>query len=346
MGKARAHIKEPNNLLGALLVLVHALAIAVLYGLTKELRNELSTNLILFLYKFSILLMILPFCLRQGFKSIRTKKLPLHILRGLLSLSGSVAFFYAVKFIELVDATAVGYLEQVLWAVIGMVYFAEKITLAKVLSVILSFLGAVLIVYPELITFNQNVIQIMLTNNSFKGFNYYYVFVFLSIILWTGNCVVVKLLSNTESTKTQLFYVMMFSSLFAIPVAFFKWEDGGAGMNFLYWTVKSYSFDELGLKLEHISMILLLALCYFIHSITFFIALKHAELSAVIPFDYSRLVFTGLIGYMFFNEMPEFGEVIGLLLIVVSGVYLIKTEASRARKKTKQKELQVEYENL
>jgi drug/metabolite transporter (DMT)-like permease len=345
MGKAKAFFKEHNNLLGALLVLIHALAIAILYGLIKELRNELSTNLIMFLYKFLILLMILPSCLRQGLKSIRTRKLHLHVVRALLSLSGGLAFFYAVKFIELVDATAVGYLEQVLWAVIGMVYFAEKVTIAKIASVILSFLGAVLIVYPEVITLNHNGIQIMLNNNSFKGFNYYYIFVFLSIILWAGNCVVVKLLSNTESTKTQLFYVMMFSSLFSMPVAFFEWDGGSSGTNFLYWTVKSYSFDELGLKLEHVPMILLLALCYFIHSITFFTALKHAELSAVIPFDYSRLVFTGLIGYMFFNEAPKFGEIIGLLLIVASGVYLIKAETNRVRNKTKQRELQVEYEN-
>jgi len=113
MSNAKAYSNEYNNLLGALLILTHALAIAVLYGLIKELRSELSANFIMFLYKSFIFLMVLPFCLRQDFKLIRTKKLHLHVLRALLSLGGGLAFFYAVKFIELVDATAVSYLEQV-----------------------------------------------------------------------------------------------------------------------------------------------------------------------------------------------------------------------------------------
>jgi S-adenosylmethionine uptake transporter len=288
--------------------------------------------------------MILPFCLHKGFKYIKTKKIHLHILRSILSLGGSVSFFYAIKYIELVDATAVGYLEQVLWAIIGMVFFAERITLTKIISVILSFLGALIIMYPEVIIHNQNGIFILSDNLSFGGFNIYYIFVFLSIILWASNCTVVKLLSKTESNKTQLFYVMMLTTLFAFPVAFFQWQ-GVEGMSFLHWTVRSYSFDELGLKLQHITIILILALCYFIHSITFFKALKLAELSIVVPFDYSRLVFTGIIGFVFFNEYPQFGAMVGFFLIIISGIFLIRSETLHNKDKNKKQELQVEFEN-
>lgn len=345
MNKLTTYFKENGNIYGAILILTHALAVSILYGIVKELRNELSTNLIMFLYKFFIFITILPSCLRYGFNQMKTKKLHLHVLRSLLSLSGGLAFFYAVKFIEIVDATAVGYLEQVLWAIIGMLFFAERITIAKIISVILSFLGTILIIYPEIITLNHHEISIVFDKSSFKGFNHYYIFVFLSIILWAANCAVVKLLGRSESTKTQLFYVMMFSSLFAMPGAFFQFDSIASNGHLFAWTIKSYSFEELGLKLQHITMILILALCYFIHSITFFKALKHAELSAVVPFDYSRLIFTGIIGYMFFNESQEFGEVIGFVLIMCSGIYLIKSEASRTKSKAKQKELQVEYEN-
>jgi S-adenosylmethionine uptake transporter len=75
-----------------------------------------------------------------------------------------------------------------------------------------------------------------------------------------------------------------------------------------------------------------IALCYLIHSIAFFKAFKFAEMSTVMPFDYSRLVFTGILGYLVLNEVPDRYSLLGYALIVIGGMCSIFYETHRNRK--------------
>jgi len=343
--------QERKNLFGIIFMLINAVSIAVLYTAVKELRTELDSNLIVFLYKFSILILILPWVFKDGLKGLRTKKFYLHALRGFLSISGSLCLFFAIKFIELSDITAIGYLEQVLLVLVGVLIFKEASTVTKYIAVAMSFLGAMVVVYPEVIQFSEYGIP-YLTPRGLKGdFNEYYIFVFLSILFWGSNCVVIKLLGRTEETRTQMFYVLLFSCIYAYPLAFLDWVEQGelfAGIPYML-PVGHHTFGELELATHHLPYLALLALCYFIHSIAFYKALTYSEFSVVIPFDYSRLIFAGIFGYLFYQETPEFGSYFGYLLIIASGVVLVRSEKKRMkRQKLKDKqimELEEEYEH-
>lgn len=343
---------EKKNLFGISFMLLNAISIAVLYTAVKELRTDLDSNLIVFLYKFSILVCILPWVFKNGLAGLRTKKFPLHALRGFLSISGSLCLFFAIKFIELTDITAIGYLEQVLLVLVGIFLFKEASSTTKYVASLASFLGAVLVIYPDIIVLQEGSWIPTLSPHGLKGdFNEYYIFVFLSILFWGSNCVVIKLLGKTEETRTQMFYVLLFSCIYAYPLAFLDWvEDGELFAGIPYYTaVGHHAFHELGLGMEHVPYLALLGLCYFIHSIAFYKALSYADFSVVIPFDYSRLIFAGIFGYFFYLETPEFGSYWGYLLIVISGIALVRSENRRMKKqKLKEqqiKELEEEYEH-
>lgn len=332
---------EANAVLGILFMLINALSIAVVYAVAKELTQELTSHLVVFLYKFSILIFALPWCFSEGLKSIKTNRILMHASRGFLSISGSLCLYYALKHIDLVDITAIGYLEQVILVIVGILYFKEKATVAKILGIILSFIGAVIVIYPDIIEMNIHFLE----NREIENFNPYYIFVFLSIFFWATNCTVVKILGRTEKTKVQLFYVSLFSSLWAFPLAFMKWEQVTSFMGLpISLPQELINFSDLGLKVEHIKYIAILAVCYFIHSVAFFKALQYADLSTVIPFDYSRIVFAGLFGYFLFGEDPSYGSYVGYILIVVAGLYIIHSEAKRRRKLKENQILQIEEE--
>ena len=82
-------------------------------------------------------------------------------------------------------------------------------------------------------------------------------------------------------------------------------------------------FSTIGINGRHFIFIAVLALCYFLHVIGHFKALKHAELSIVVPFEYTRLIFAGIFGYFFFNEVPHTLSYLGYALIIGSGNILI-----------------------
>ena len=142
------------------------------------------------------------------------------------------------------------------------------------------------------------------------------------------NCLVIKILGATERTKAQLFYVMLFSSVFSLPLALYEWRP---------------------VELPHTKDILGLALCYLIHYVAFFKAFKYADMSTVMPFDYCRLIFTGILGYFLLQEIPDRYSIFGYILIIFGGLFSIHYETRRKYKKltaAKKVELESEYEQV
>jgi S-adenosylmethionine uptake transporter len=286
-----------------------------------------------------ILIFALPWCLSSGFHGLKTEKIWLHASRGLFSTLGALSIFYAIKHIGLGDVTAITKLEQIALLIIGILYFKEQITKTKIGVIIVSLLGAVMIIRPDFFPYGPD------NTAESVGFNSYYVFVFLTIVFWGINSTVIKVLGKTEKTKVQLFYVMLFSCMIAFPVSFMEWHTYTK-----IWVVEikypTHFVDvtALGLEWGHLKYIALLALCYFGHVVGYFKAFKHAELSVVVPLEYTRLVFAGILGYIFFAETPLAVSLGGYVLIIFGGLFLFKAEHRKA-KKQRLKELEAEVDN-
>jgi S-adenosylmethionine uptake transporter len=334
-----------NNLYGILFMLLNTAALATLYAAMKHLTKSLGSNQAVFFYKFSLFIIILPWVFKDGLQSIRTGQIKLHVLRGFLSIGGTLAFMYALQFVDMIDVTALGYLEQVLLVIIGMLYFREKVTKSKIFAIFASFFGALIIVYPDIINFKNGWIPVLFQNKNFSDFNYYYLFTLLAVFFWTSNCIIVKLLGKTERTKIQLFYVTLFSCIFCFPTAFFEWKTVEVVGLLLKLPQRMVSFDEIGLKFEHMKFIAIIALSYFAHSISYFKALKYSEISSVVPFEYTKVVFVGILGYYFFAEIPDAYSYVGYILITGAGLILIKSERKRRKHAKKLQQLQEEYEH-
>lgn len=51
-------------------------------------------------------------------------------------------------------------------------------------------------------------------------------------------------------------------------------------------------------------------------------ALKYAEASFLSSFFYQQIIWMVFLGWMIFGDMPDFGTVVGSLLIIITGIYL------------------------
>ena len=61
-------------------------------------------------------------------------------------------------------------------------------------------------------------------------------------------------------------------------------------------------------------------------------ALRGAEASAVLPYDYGRMIFSSLIGYFAFAEIPDRWTWIGSAIIAGSAIYIARREAQLAKR--------------
>lgn len=294
------NLKNDKNFLGILMMIIQAFAMSVLYLVIKELTKTLHPFQISFLYKFAIFIFILPWCLTNKYskdnnKSVfKTKKFPLHVAHGVFSMLGTLCFVIAMGEINPLDAAAISLFDHVLLIFIGVIFFKEKLLHSKIVAIVLSTAGAIFIIKP-----------------GFKDFNLSYVYIFMAAGFWSVNNSVIKMLTKTERSKVQLFYSMGFASLFSFPMALSEWQS---------------------LEVEHIQYLLALAFCYLVHKVTFYKSYKFSEITVVMPFDYTRLIFTGLLSYFILDKIPDMYSVLGYALITIGGLYLI---AHEAKKKTK-----------
>ena len=60
-----------------------------------------------------------------------------------------------------------------------------------------------------------------------------------------------------------------------------------------------------------------------------FTAYSIASPAVVSPFEYSILLWSPLIGWLYFNEVPTYNTIIGILIIMSSGVYIFMREKAK-----------------
>lgn len=59
-----------------------------------------------------------------------------------------------------------------------------------------------------------------------------------------------------------------------------------------------------------------------------------AEASAILPFDFTRLPFAALVGYVFFDEIPDLWTWTGAAIIIASAIYIARREAALGKRLT------------
>jgi len=55
------------------------------------------------------------------------------------------------------------------------------------------------------------------------------------------------------------------------------------------------------------------------------LALRVGEATAVAPFDYTRLIFAALIGFLLFSEIPDGWFWAGSAMIVAANLYIVRS---------------------
>ena len=320
--------QSQHSLYGILFMLINTLALAGLDIAVKTLRQDLHAGMIVFLYKFSLFIIILPWVFKDGIKLLKTKRLISHVLRSLFSVAGALCFYHGLYFVNMADAAALENLQYLIVAIFGILFFAEEISITKIIAIILAFIGAIIVVNPDIISEFGN------TSVS-TNYNTGHILILLAISFWACNTITVKLLTSTENNKTQMFYLLLTASILAIPPAFIKWREVVIlGIN-LPLAPEFFDLSDLNIKIDHLLLIGFIAICYFVHGVMYFNALK-SELSVVIPFRYTKLMFSAFFGWLFLAEQHNSLSYIGYALIIIAGLLLVKSQVQKLASKKKE----------
>ena len=254
----------------------------------KFLSKDLPpTQAAFFRYLFGLIL-ILPLIRLQFKKS--TKKIPIlkHGLRGVVHGLAVVLWFFSVANIPMADVTAINYLTPIFTTIGAILIFKEAITFNRIFALILSFIGAMLILKPgyEVLS-NGKIAQL------------------LSTIFFAISYLIAKNLTKTESTHSIVIFLTLFATITLLP------------FTLLIWT-KPIMADLLLL----LGVAILGTLGHYFMTI----ALSLAPLTITQPVIFFQLIWSTLIGLLLFDESLDFFILIGGALIVIAIVRLSANE--------------------
>ena len=261
----------------ALIASFCAVLMSVFLKLAQEDSNVFTVG---FLRFFFGLLLITPIIIQSNFKIYNTINFKLHILRCIINVPMMIFGFAALTYIPLEQIKAIGFLSPILVVILSVIFLGERIYLIRTFSLILGFIGTLIILRPGFIEINIGVYMVL-----------------ASALLWSCVIIITKFMSKNDSAITILTFQYTFVTLFTLPLAIIYWNNP--------------SFISLFYTLLAAIVGTVLHLC--INN-----AYKLSDLSIIQPVWFTQLVFASFLGFIIFGSLPDFFTWIGAILVFIS----------------------------
>ena len=275
----------PIKVRAIVLVSAGAILLTVMAVFVKILGARLHPAELMFCRAFIGFLIFAPWLLVQGgFSVIRTKRPGMHLARGFFGACGNYCFFFAITHLVLADAMALQFSRPLFMIVLA---FLCEVAGARRIGVTLAgFAGILVMLRPFGGGFDPDGL------------------VAVAGALFGGLVVIsIKKLSSTEPTRRIIFYYAFYTALFsAIPAAYF-------------WVTPT---------LAEFWILLLIGFLGIIGQSCLTQGFTLGEATVTVPFDYMRIVYSGIFGLLLFAEIPSWWSVAGAALIVGSNLYLLR----------------------
>jgi len=282
-----------NTSQGILMMACSSATIAVLWAMLRVASETMHPFFILFWRSAFGVMILLPWFMRVGVSSLRTKKLHLHFLRSVCGVTAMGGIFYSIAHIPLGQAMAINY-SGPLFATLGAtLLLGERIRQRRIIALLIGFAGMLLVVRPGMNDFSWGLIAAL-----------------VGVLGMAGSLLSVKVLSATEANAA----IIVYGNLLALPIPF--------GLALAHW--HAMSWFEFGL-------LVLIGLTSTVAQLFMNRALKLAEASAVLPVDFLRLVFVTILAATLFGEETQLLTWIGAGVILCSTVYIARRESKAAR---------------
>jgi len=268
-------------------------------AMAKHLGQLLYTPLqILFLRAALALPVVLVATLTLGGRRMLVSRhVGLHLARGAINLVSAVCFYTGLRYLPLAENIAIAFAAPLFVTALSVWWLKESVDARRWLAVGLGFVGVLLVVRPGAATFQAAAALPLITA-------FFYGLLMISA----------RAIGRSEGMLTTMLYIVIGQLVCASLIIPWFWRT--PDWPHLPFFVGVALLSTLGLTL-----------------ITQ--AFRIAPASVVAPFDYSGLGWAVLLGWLFWDEVPQPLAYLGMACIVVSGLYIVWRENRQGRRRRK-----------
>lgn len=280
-----------SNLRGILYMVLANGSITLNNGMLKLVLAELPLFETMFLRAIIIVVLGVPLlAAMSGISSARHMLSPAVLARNLVECGASICFVFAVANAPLADLTAILQLTPMLVLLGSVVFFGDRVGKGAAALIVLALFGALLVAQP-----------------GSAGFQPFLLLGMLSAALSAGR----DLFGRKVPREIPALAVALGVSLFTAVAS------GGLTLTLERWVPPTL---EQTLLIGGAGALLTLAQLFL------FLSFRVAKASAVLPFAYTGTLWALAIGAALFGTVPNALALVGIVLIVVSGVLVVAIE--------------------
>ena len=300
-----------NNPKGIIFILLAMMVFSVQDGIMKHIYSFVSLYEVYLIRTIVSFLLILIFLKYKKKPIVFKSKYPfLTSCRVILFFFGFSSFYISLTVLPLGTATALFFVTPFLITIFAHFFLKEKIGPRRWSAVVVGFIGVYITLNPD-----------------FSNFNYLSLLPILCAFCYSSSMIIIKKTSDKDNVYTQTFTFYIGAIFFSL---IFYFIIGDGQYNTVSHPASQFIFREWFLNFK--SNILWMAATGVTATLAFlllFTAYSIASPSVISPFEYSILLWSPLIGWLYFQEIPNLNTIIGILIIVSSGIYIFMREKAQ-----------------
>lgn len=284
----------PPPVQGALWMVFSACSFAGVSVAVHSLAGRIHPFEIAFFRTVFLALFLSPLLLRSGWSALATRNWRMQLFRAMASVAAMMSWFSALSLMPIAEVTALTFTAPLFSTLGAGLLLGERVGMRRWGAVLVGFAGTLVILRPGIGAVAPGASVALLAA------------LFMAIIPLS-----VKVLSRTNSPTTVVLLVALLSTPMSLIPALFVWTAPPPGT--WPWLIASGLFAS-GVQWG-------MAKAYAL-----------ADVSAVLPFDFSRLIFVAAAGFLMFGEVLDLWTAAGAVLIFSATLYTARREARLARR--------------
>ena len=240
-----------------------------------------------------------------GGRNLREMKY--HAIRALMNILVCILIFYSFTMLSLASIYAMIFTKPFFAAILAVIFYKERVNLPRWLAIIIGFIGVLVILQPGPDSFRPQLLVPLMA-----GF-------FLAIMFLTARSL------KQASPFIICFYPILGTFILALPFAIFGTPD----FHILLTTGEFNMAYSQPVQPQHIPFFMATALFATTGVLCVSLAFRVASASQVAPFMYIEMVWGLIFGFFIFSDIPDVWMLVGTVVIIASGLYLILLERSK-----------------
>jgi len=300
-----------NNPKGIVYILVGMAIFSIQDALIKFVYEDTALYELYFGRTLTAVLLLTSYLIFSKQKIILKTHYPfLTIFRVICFFFGFSLFYVSITFMSLAMANALFFSSPFFISILAMLFLKEKIGIRRWAAIFVGFVGVYIVLNPD-----------------FKNFNMINLAPVGCALCYAISMTITKITSDKDNVYTQMIH--LYIGAITISILFFIFTGDGQFNTFTDSTFQFIFREWFTNPVYAWPIIIAMGITATFSFYFVFSAYSIASPSTVSLFEYSLIIWSIIIGYLLFNDIPSIRTFIGVILIISAGIYIYIREKAK-----------------